>query len=89
MLTAKAQRSLSLYPIVEILSLPLLSVCLIPITSACSRLRRSLDGVCFVKNALRAIFHKTYSIFGAAKPREHPAREGEDFENQTCSQWEG
>jgi len=37
------------------------------------------------KNALRAFFHNTYSLFGAAKPREHPPREGEAAEYQTHS----
>src|SRR6266567_1394551 len=40
--------------------------------------------VCCVENA-RSAFSTQHTIFCAAKPREYPAREGEDAENQTRS----
>jgi len=59
------------------------SLCLFwPGTRACS--------ACFIKlvmwnNALRALFHITSLISGAAPPREHPAREDEESGNQKLS----
>jgi len=35
------------------------------------------------------MFHTTHYIVCAAKPREHPAREGEDSENQTLTNRSG
>src|SRR5215469_7522920 len=54
-------------------------------TLASERLRRSPDLLYSVANALRAFATEYNKSFRAAKPREHPAKEGEASENQTCS----
>ena len=65
-----------------------LRVCLIPITIAGERLRRSPDLVCGVEQALSACSTPHTKSICAALPREHTAREGEVSEHQTRSKGE-